>query len=141
VLLSRNLGTPVPMPLGCTANGPNVGINSTPVINVAAQTLYVVAYTLISGVLTYQVFGLNLKDLTNNIPPVTVAASHTLSDGVTTFNFNAQYEHQRPALLGSSGIIYAGFGSFCDSFPGQSRGWLVGMAGQHAGSARGEQAD
>jgi hypothetical protein len=141
VLLSRNLGTPVPMPLGCTANGPNVGINSTPVINVAAQTLYVVAYTLISGVPTYQVFGLNLKDLTNNIPPVTVAASHTLSDGVTTFNFNAQYEHQRPALLGSSGIIYAGFGSFCDSFPGQSRGWLVGMAGQHAGSARGEQAD
>jgi hypothetical protein len=126
VLLSRNLGTPVPMPLGCTANGPNVGINSTPVINVAAQTLYVVAYTLISGVPTYQVFGLNLKDLTNNIPPVTVAASHTLSDGVTTFNFNAQYEHQRPALLGSSGIIYAGFGSFCDSFPGQSRGWLLG---------------
>lgn len=43
VLLSRNLGTPVPMPLGCNANGPNVGINSTPVIDVAAQTLYVVA--------------------------------------------------------------------------------------------------
>jgi hypothetical protein len=30
VLLSRNLGTPVPMPLGCGNNGPNVGINSTP---------------------------------------------------------------------------------------------------------------
>jgi hypothetical protein len=126
VLLSRTLGAPVPEPLGCTANGPNVGINSTPVINVAAQSLYVIAYTLVSSVPTYQVFALNLSDLTNKIAPVTVAASHTLSDGITILNFNALYEHQRPALLGSSGIIYAGFGSFCDSFVGQSRGWLLG---------------
>jgi hypothetical protein len=32
VLLSPNFGKPVPMPLGCNNNGPNVGINSTPVI-------------------------------------------------------------------------------------------------------------
>ena len=125
VLLSRNLGTPVAMPLGCNANGPNVGINSTPVIDVAAQTLYVVAYTLMSGIPTYQVFALNLNDLTNKLAPVTVAASHTLSDG-TTYNFNATYERQRPALIELSGIIYAGFGSFCDFAPDQSRGWLLG---------------
>ena len=93
-----------------------------------------------SGTPTYQLFALNLKDLTSRTPPVTVAASHTLSDG-TTYNFNAQYEHQRPALLGLSGTIYAGFGSFCDS-PAHSVAWLAfGMAGQHAGSARSEQAD
>ena len=127
VLLSRNLGTPVPMPLGCPSGaGPNVGINSTPVIDVTGQTSYVIAYTLMSGTPTYQLFALNLKDLTSRTPPVTVAASHTLSNGTTTYYFNAQYEHQRPALLGVSGIIYAGFGSFCDSFPGQSRGWLLG---------------
>ncbi len=125
VLLKRTLGTPVPTPLGCNANGPNVGINSTPVIDVAAQTLYVVAYTLMSGIPTYQVFALNLNDLTNKLAPVTVAASHTLSDG-TTYNFNATYERQRPALIESSGIIYAGFGSFCDFAPDQSRGWLLG---------------
>src|ERR1700736_4576533 len=34
VLLSRNLGTPVPKPLNCNNNGPNVGINSTPVMDV-----------------------------------------------------------------------------------------------------------
>src|SRR3984893_19039223 len=39
VLLSRNLGTPVPKPLNCNNNGPNVGITSTPVIDVAAHTL------------------------------------------------------------------------------------------------------
>jgi hypothetical protein len=132
VLLSRNLGTPVPLPLGCSGTiGPSVGINSTPVIDAPGQTLYVVAYTLISGTPTYQVFGLSLKDLTNHIPPVTVAASHTLSDGVTTYNFLAKYEHQRPALLASSGIIYAGFGSFCDSSADVTRGWLLGW---HAGT-------
>ncbi|MGH6837750.1 MAG: hypothetical protein ACREDT_02920 [Methylocella sp.] len=126
VLLKRNLGTPVPTPLGCTyTTGPNVGINSTPVIDVAANALYVIAYTLTSGNPTYQLFALNLNDLTNLIPPVTVAASHTLRDG-TTYNFNAQYERQRPGLLLSSGNIYAGFGSFCDTGSSQSRGWLLG---------------
>jgi hypothetical protein len=127
VLLSRNLGTPVPTPLGCPSGaGPNVGINSTPVIDVAANALYVVAYTLISGNPTYQLFALNLNDLTNIIPPVTITASHTLSDGITTYYFNATYERQRPGLLLASGNIYAGFGSFCDAFVGQTRGWLLG---------------
>ena len=126
VLLSRNLGTPVPMPLNCNNNGPNVGINSTPVIDVAANALYVVAYTLISGNPTYQLFALNLNDLTNIIAPVTITASHTLSDGITTYYFNATYERQRPGLLLSFGNIYAGFASFCDFSVSQSRGWLLG---------------
>jgi hypothetical protein len=33
VLLSPNFGAPVSYPLGCGNNGPNVGINSTPVID------------------------------------------------------------------------------------------------------------
>ena len=33
VLVSRNLGPPVPTPLGCGNNGPNVGITATPVID------------------------------------------------------------------------------------------------------------
>ena len=35
VLVERNLGPPVPTPLGCGNNGPNVGIASTPVIEPA----------------------------------------------------------------------------------------------------------
>ena len=45
VLLSPKFGTPVPMPLGCNNNGPNVGINSTPVIDPESKTLYVMVYT------------------------------------------------------------------------------------------------
>ena len=126
VLLKRNLGTPVPLPLGCANSGPNGGILSTPVIDLAANALYVVAYTLQSGNPTYQLFALYLNDLTDKIAPVTVAASHTLSDGTTIFNFSAQYAHQRPGLLLSSGNIYAGFGSFCDFNHSLSRGWLLG---------------
>jgi hypothetical protein len=135
VLVSRHLGTPVLNPTTCGTNTPNAGIKGTPVIDVTTQTLYVIAYISMSGTPTYQLFALNLKDLTDRIPPVTVAASHTLSDG-TTYNFNAAYQRQRPALLESSGvsplrlessgIIYAGFGSFCDFNADQSRGWLLG---------------
>ncbi|HEY8031410.1 MAG TPA: hypothetical protein VIF02_03250 [Methylocella sp.] len=135
VLAKRNLGTAVLNPVTCGTNSPNVGIKSTPVIDMTTKTLYVIAYTLISGTPTYQLFALNLKDLTDRIAPVTVAASHTLSDG-TTYNFNAAYQRQRPALLESSGVIplglhssgniYAAFGSFCDFNTNQSRGWVLG---------------
>jgi hypothetical protein len=48
VLHSRKLGDPVPKPPGCASTiVPHVGISSTPVIDVAANALYVVAYTLI----------------------------------------------------------------------------------------------
>jgi hypothetical protein len=45
VLLSASFGTPVSRPLGCSNNGPNVGINSTPVIDLSSNTLYSIMYT------------------------------------------------------------------------------------------------
>ncbi len=126
VLLQRNLGTQVPTgPCNGQPDPPVNGIKGTPVIDVAANALYVIANTLISGNQTYQLFALNLNDLTDKIPPVTIAASHTLSDG-TTYNFNAQYQQQRPGLLLASGNIYAGFGSYCDGNASNSRGWVLG---------------
>ena len=124
VLLQRNLGAPVPSPLGCGNNGPNVGINGTPVIVLAQQRLYVIAYVNGSPPI-YQLHALNLLTLADDIPPVTVTASHTLSDG-TTFHFNATYQRQRPGLLAVNGAIYAGFGSFCDFQANNSRGWVMG---------------
>jgi hypothetical protein len=125
VLLSKNLGAPVPMPLGCANNGPNVGVTGTPVIDVSAHTLYVIAYTIKNGAPTYQLHALKLNDLTDKIAPVTVAASHKLSNGVT-FNFDAKFQRQRVALLQTNGRIYAAFGSFCDAGGASSRGWLLG---------------
>ena len=126
VLLSNHLGTPVGRPLGCGNNGPNVGINGTPVIDTSSNTLYVIAYTKDSTGPTYRIHALDLGSLADKItPPPVIAASHTLIDG-TTYSFNATYQRQRPALLEANGNIYAGFGSFCDFGANISRGWLLG---------------
>jgi len=125
VLVKRNLGTPVPTPLGCHNNGPNVGINSTPVIDANTNTLYVIAYTQDANGPTYRIHALDLGNLTDKVQPVVITASHTLTDG-TTYTFNATYQRQRPGLLLANGNIYAGFGSFCDFGAQFSRGWLLG---------------
>ncbi len=125
VLLSHNLGKPVTWPLGCNNNGPNVGIDSTPVIDVSGNTIYLIAYTQDSTGPAYRVHALDLGNLTDKVTPMVVSASHTLTDG-TTFTFNATYQRQRPGLLLANGNIYAGFGSFCDYSANLSRGWLLG---------------
>jgi hypothetical protein len=127
VLLNPTFGQPVSWPLGCNNNGPNVGINSTPVIDLSSNTLYVMIYTQDSSGPAYRIHALDLGSLTDKVTPQLVVASHTLSDG-TTFNFNATYQRQRPGLLLTNGNIYAGFGSFCDYSANLSRGWLLGWA-------------
>jgi hypothetical protein len=125
VLLNPNFGTPVSYPLTCTNNGPNVGINSTPVIDLASKTLYSIMYTQQTTGPAYYLHALSLGSLTDTVTPQLVTASHTLVDG-TTFTFNAAYQRQRPGLLLANGTIYAGFGSFCDYASDVSRGFLLG---------------
>ncbi len=126
VLLNPNFGSPVQYPLGCNNNGPNVGINSTPVIDPTSSTLYVIIYTQDPTLgPTYRLHALDLGSLTDKVTPQIVSASHALSNG-TTFNFNATYQRQRPGLLLANGNVYAGFGSFCDFNANLSRGWLLG---------------
>ncbi|MBV8374450.1 MAG: hypothetical protein JO302_02975 [Candidatus Eremiobacteraeota bacterium] len=125
VLFQQNLGSPVPNPLGCHNNGPNVGIDGTPVIDRSANAMYVIAYTMTGGVPTYFIHELHLSNLTDMVTPVLISASHTLSNG-STYTFNATYQRQRPGLLEANGKIYAGFGSFCDFSASRSRGWVLG---------------
>jgi hypothetical protein len=125
VLLNPNFGPPVPSPLGCHNNGPNVGITSTPVIDPTTNTMYVMIYTNDASGPTYRIHALDISSLTDKVSPQVVVASHTLTNG-TTYTFNATYQRQRPALLLANGTVYAGFGSFCDLAPSFSRGWLLG---------------
>lgn len=125
ILLQRSLGSPVPSPLGCNNNGPNVGINGTPVIDRDHDTMYVIAYTLEAGSPVYRIHALDLRTLADRVPPVVVAASHILKNG-SSFAFNATYQRQRPGLLLANGNVYAGFGSFCDFRADVSRGWVLG---------------
>ena len=125
VLLNPNFGTAVTTPLGCTNNGPKVGINSTPVIDLPSNTLYAMIYNQDQGAQNFRLHALDLGSLTDKVTPQVVTASHTLTNG-TTFNFNAKYQRQRAALLAANGSVYAGFASFCDFSGNLSRGWLLG---------------
>ena len=124
-LFQQSLGNPVPTPLGCNNNGPNVGIDGTPVIDKKANVMYVIAYVMQGSQPEYYIHELSLSNLSDVISPVLVTASHQLTNG-STFTFNATYQRQRPAMLESKGVIYAGFGSFCDFAASTSRGWLLG---------------
>jgi hypothetical protein len=137
VLVQRNLGVPVPTPLGCGNNGPNVGITGTPVVDVPKNRIYLIAY--VNGTSPqYQLHALNLQTLADAVPAVTVAASHTLTDG-SEFTFNGTYQRQRPALLELNGSIYAGFGSFCDFSANVSRGWVLGWTASKLKALAGSQ--
>ena len=127
ILLSRSLGSPVPAPLGCNNNGPNVGVNGTPVIDREHETMYVIAYTIEGANPTYRIHALDLGTLADKIPSVVVSASHTLKNG-STFAFNATVQRQRPGMLLANGNVYAGFGSFCDFRADVSRGWVLGWS-------------
>jgi len=129
VLLQKNLGAPVPLsalPGECTDNSHIVGVNATPVIDVAAQTLYVVAYTFENGSPVYRVHALDLGSLTDRIPPRVVTAVGTLSPTQTRYVFDPSVVRARAALLLSHGRLYAAFGSFCDHKANIARGWVIG---------------
>jgi len=127
VLLSPTFGTPGVLPTACNNPKSKVGISSTPVIDLSSNTLYVVINEQGTTAPAYWVHALDLGSLTDKVAPQMVVASHTLIDG-GTFNFNAAYQRQRPALLLANGNIYAGFGSFCDSNVSLSRGMLLGWS-------------
>ena len=128
ILLQKNFGAPVPiseLPGGCDNNGPNIGIDSTPVIDTSSNTIYVVTDTFENGHAVYRIHALDPETLNDKVTPVIVTASGKLSDG-STYNFNAYASRLRAALLLANGNVYAGFASYCDVAADQSRGWILG---------------
>jgi hypothetical protein len=127
ILLQTNLGTPVPkaaLPGSCS-NSPTLGISATPVIDRAAGTMYVIAYTYENGAAVYRLHALDLSTLADKVPAVVISASHKLTDG-STYNFSARTARLRAGLVLSSGNVYAGFTSFCDLEYNNTRGWVLG---------------
>jgi hypothetical protein len=128
VLMRVNLGIPVPqtmLPGRCGNDGPNVGINGTPVIDPTTMTMYVITYTLEESQPVYRLHALALATLADRAPPVVITAVGTLLDG-ETYQFTPAVSRQRAALLLSNGNVYAGFASFCDVKANMSRGWVLG---------------
>ncbi len=115
---------------GCNQIVPELGVSSTPVIDPATGTVYVVAMTkeTAGGSPTY-VQRLHALDISNGAErsgsPVAIQASYPgTGEGGGTVVFAPRNYKQRPGLLLLNGVVYAAFSSHCDI--GTYHGWLMG---------------
>jgi hypothetical protein len=109
---------------------PEVGITSTPVIDLASGTMYLDAFTH-DGSVTYH-HRIHALSLTNGserpFSPVVVTASvpGTGVDSVGgVVTFNPMQELQRPALTLAGGILYVCYSGYADTDP--YHGWVIGF--------------
>ncbi|MGD0144576.1 MAG: hypothetical protein ABSC92_15590, partial [Rhizomicrobium sp.] len=122
-LVSVNLG-PTP-PTDTFPNPTQVGIQSTPVIDIAQNAMFLITCTYENNLPVYRLHKLSLSTLGNMTQAVAIRASTKLVNGKLV-QFQTYAERQHPALLEANGNIYAAFGSFSDLAQTVSRGWLLG---------------
>ncbi|MGB5081498.1 MAG: hypothetical protein WBO23_12230, partial [Burkholderiales bacterium] len=114
--------------VACGDITPEVGITSTPVIDPATGTLYVVAKTRENGVHKYRLHAL---DITTGVDKsgagveiqASVPGTAQPNDGNGRVLFSAELENQRLALLLSNNVVYFGTSSYCDF--GDHHGWFL----------------
>jgi hypothetical protein len=105
-----------------TTGWTEIGIVSTPVIDPATGTLYLVAETYENGQVMHRLHALDVSNGQEKFGgPATIAATYTLN-GVTS-TFKDFFQLNRPGLLLANGHIYIAFGSnCCNAF---SQGWVM----------------
>jgi uncharacterized protein (TIGR03437 family) len=126
---ANGVGTVPASDTGCGQIEPEIGITSTPVIDTASGTIFVVAMTkeTTGGAVSY-VQRLHALDVTSGAEktgsPVIVQATYPgTGEGGSTLIFDPKNYKQRPGLLLLNGTIYTGWSSHCDI--GTYHGWLI----------------
>lgn len=136
-LWERNLGASAPLPdlnIG-SQYGPykdilvEVGIISTPVIEPATNTIYVVAFVKTGvGQYEHRLHALNIlsgQDKANSPMKIEAQADGYGSGGANgKIGFRSNWQLQRAGLLLSKGVVYIAFASYGDS--GDYHGWVLG---------------
>jgi uncharacterized protein (TIGR03437 family) len=119
---------------GCGQIAPELGITSTPVIDLQRGTIYVVAMTkeTTASITTY-VQRLHALDVTSGAEkpgsPVSIQASVPgTGEGGTTDVFNPKDYKQRAGLALLNGVVYTAWASHCDI--GEYHGWLIAYDGK-----------
>src|SRR5262249_29509908 len=105
----------------------NVGILSTPAIDTASQTIYVVAKTKKAS---NQFFHLHAIDFTTGkerpgSPQLIQGTAPGSGDGSNggMLTFDASVQNQRAAITLANGQVYIAFSSYCDT--GDYHGWVL----------------
>jgi hypothetical protein len=117
--------TPVPISVkggGGTTRFTEVGVVSTPVIDPATNTIYLVAETYENGKVVHRLHALDVSTGLEKLGgPVIITANYT-SNG-TTYRFEDLQQMNRPGLLLTNGHIYIAFGS--NGANGIEQGWVM----------------
>jgi hypothetical protein len=138
LLWKTNLGTSAVTPNSDFGNRsgpyhnlvPEVGITGTPVIDLAAGTLYVDAFTHEGASYFHRLHALNITNgMERTGGPVLISAS-VPGNGVDSIGgkvtFNAKQEIQRCALTLAHGIVYVAYAGYSDTNP--YHGWIIGFS-------------
>ncbi len=116
---------------------PEIGITSTPVIDAATSTMYVVSTVRIvrpgkAAGFAQQLHALDLATGAEKLGgPVNLAATVPGSGTGSvhgTLSYQRRWQNQRPALLLSNGVVYIASASFSDHGP--YHGWVLGYSAQ-----------
>ena len=120
-----NLGPSAPAPADQDLV-PEVGITSTPVIDLATNTIYVVAETLETGTIVFRIHALDITTGAEQFGDPTLIQGSVPATSPDSVNgmlaFNAAMQWQRTGLLLLNGKVYVGFGSHQDTEP--YHGWI-----------------
>jgi outer membrane protein assembly factor BamB len=108
---------------------PWIGITSTPAIDPATATIYVVAARQQSGHKVYQLHALDLSTGAEKFAGPTTIGGQVNGNGkgstsFVTLTFNPDIQLNRPGLLVQHGIVYVAFGSHCDAGD-DYHGWVM----------------
>jgi hypothetical protein len=137
-LWSRSFGTPIPMTDILPVNTGNVignlGIQGTPVIDRATQTMYLVARTKEGDDYVQRLHAINILTghgrpgspvvITAMAPGTSGAFDSILVDGKRVILFDPKMHMQRPGLALTNGVVLISWGSHEDATP--SHGWIMG---------------
>jgi hypothetical protein len=123
-----DLGTPWnPDDIGCGDLTPSIGVTSTPVIDPTTNIAYLTYKTYASGNSGAARWYMDAVDVSTGAqqPGFPVLLSRTSQNGAGR-PFEPGAELQRPGLLLLEGVVYAAFGSDCDTPPWE--GWVFGVS-------------
>jgi len=112
---------------GCNNITPSIGITSTPVIDPATNTIFLVARTKLtsgSNVTYYQTLHALNIETGAEMPGSPVVINGSVTVNGTTTTFGSQLQNQRAGLFLLNGVVYISWGSHCDYKP--YNGWMMG---------------
>ncbi len=124
-----NLGPSVPGTDFNVADLTQIGILSTPVIDITTNTIYVVPFTKENGIHIYRIHALDITTGNEKFGgPAVIAATVTGTSNFDSLNgqtaFNASNHLQRPGLALLNNTVYIAFASHDDV--DIWHGWLIG---------------